>query len=169
MRILFSIDSIGVGGIVRQLSLLTEGLRKKGHGVSVAALYPIDRDWDTIWEAPQVPVRIFYESRPANVIPEAAGLLRAVLELRRIIRKEDIQILYAFQGHTARLISWLAVASAPGVKIVWGVQGGAFGIRSEGYGRKESPSPYVNKWVSPFVPLMISNSDAGLKMRRKLG
>ncbi len=125
MRILFFIDTIGLGGVIRQLSLLAGGLQKKGHQVSVLALYPVDRDWVSMWEASQVRVRVLYESRPGHIIPESAGLVRATLELRRLIKKERIQVLYAFQGHTARLISWLAVCSVPGSKIVWGVQGSA--------------------------------------------
>lgn len=122
-----------------------------------------------MWEAPQVRVRVLYESRPGHIIPESAGLVRAALELRRLIKKERIQVLYAFQGHTARLISWLAVCSVPGTKIVWGVQGAAPEKRPGDYRRKQSPSLYVNKWVSPYVPLMISNSFGGLASRRRLG
>lgn len=169
MKILFFIDSIGVGGVIRQLSILAEGLQKKGHHVSVLALYPVDRDWGCMWEASQVRIRTLYDERPGNVLPEVAGLIRAVLELRRIMKKERIQVLYAFQGHTARFISWLAVCSVPGTKIVWGVQGSASGSTQERYKRKKSPSLYINKWVSPFVPLMISNSFEGLASRRRLG
>lgn len=169
MRILFFIDSIGVGGVIRQLSLLAGGLQKRGHHVSVLALYPIDSHWGSMWEAPQVPVRVLYESRPGHILPECAGLLRAALELRRLIKKDRIQVLYAFQGHTARLISWLAVSSVPGAKIVWGVQGSTPERRPGDYRQKQSPSLYVNKWVSPYVPLMISNSFEGLASRRRLG
>ncbi|HSC33724.1 MAG TPA: hypothetical protein VLG45_00480, partial [Thermodesulfobacteriota bacterium] len=96
MKILFFIDSIGVGGVIRQLSILAEGLQKKGHHVSVLALYPVDRDWGCMWEASQVRIRTLYDERPGNVLPEVAGLIRAVLELRRIMKKERIQVLYAF-------------------------------------------------------------------------
>ncbi|MGH7892295.1 MAG: glycosyltransferase [Thermodesulfobacteriota bacterium] len=169
MRILFFIDTLGLGGVIRQLSLLAGGLQEKGHQVSVLALYPVDRDWGSMWEAPQVRVRVLYESRPGHIIPESAGLVRATLELRRLIKTERIQVLYAFQGHTARLISWLAVCSVPGTKIVWGVQGSTPERRRGGYRQKRSPSLYVNKWVSPYVPLMISNSFEGLASRRRLG
>jgi glycosyltransferase involved in cell wall biosynthesis len=169
MRILFFIDSIGVGGVIRQLSILAGGLQKKGHHVSVLALYPVDGDWGCMWEASQVRIRTLYNERPGNVLPEAAGLIRAVLELRRIMKKERIQVLYAFQGHTARFIAWLAVCSVPGTKIVWGVQGSASGSTQERYKQKKSPSLYINKWVSPYVPLMISNSFEGLASRRWLG
>lgn len=169
MRILFFIDTLGLGGVIRQLSLLAGGLQKKGHQVSVLALYPVDRDWGSMWEASQVRIRTLYNKRPGNVLPEVAGLIRAVLELRRVIKKERIQVLYAFQGHTASFISWLAVCSVPGTKIVWGVQGSTPERRPGGYTRKESPALYVNKWVSPFVPLMIPNSFKGLASRRRLG
>lgn len=169
MRILFFIDTLGLGGVIRQLSLLAGGLQKKGHHVSVLALYPVDRDWGCMREASQVRIRTLYNERPGNVLPEAAGLIRAVLELRRIIKKERIQVLYAFQGHTARFISWLAVCTVPGTKIVWGVQGSSSGSTQERDKQKKSPSLYVNKWVSPYVPLMISNSFEGLASRRRLG
>jgi glycosyltransferase involved in cell wall biosynthesis len=169
MRILFFIDTLGFGGVIRQLSLLAGGLQKKGHQVSVLALYQVDRDWVSMWEASQVRVRVLYESRPGHIIPESAGLVRATLELRRLIKKDRIQVLYAFQGHTVRLISWLAVCSVPGTKIVWGVQGSTTERRRGGYNRKASPALYVNKWVSPYVPLMISNSFEGLASRRRLG
>ena len=169
MRILFFIDTLGLGGVIRQLSLLAGGLQKKGHQVSVLALYPVDRDWGSMWEASQVRIRTLYDKRPGNVLPEVAGLIRAVLELRRVIKKERIQVLYAFQGHTASFISWLAVCSVPGTKIVWGVQGSTPERRPGGYPRKASPALYVNKWVSPFVPLMIPNSFKGLASRRRLG
>lgn len=169
MRILFFIDSIGVGGVIRQLSLLAGGLKERGHHVSVLALYPIDKDWGSMWEATQVPARVLYASRPGRILPECAGLLRAALELRRLIEKDRIQVLYAFQGHTVRLISWLAVSSVTGAKIVWGVQGSIPETRPGGYRQKQSPSLYVNKWVSPYVPLVIYNSQAGLASRRKLG
>lgn len=170
MRILFFIDTLGLGGVIRQLSLLAGGLQKKGHNVSVLALYPVDRDWGCMWKVSQVRIRTLYDERPGNVLHEAAGLIRAVLELRRMIIKERIQILYAFQGHTARFISWLAVCTVPGTKIVWGVRSSTPEWRPGGYTRKKaSPALYVNKWVSPFVPLMISNSFKGLASRRRLG
>lgn len=169
MRILIFIQNLGMGGVIRQLSYLAPRLKKRGHDVSVLALYESDTHWEHIWGGEPIRIKTLLAQKPGNIFTGVMGLIEATLELRRILEKEKVQILYSFSGHAARFISWLAVSTTSGTKLVWGVRGSLPATGPRSYSRNDSTALYINKWISSFVPLIIANSEAGLASRVKTG
>ena len=48
MKILFFIEHLGVGGVMRQVSILADPLGRRGHDVSLVALYTLDPYWNLV-------------------------------------------------------------------------------------------------------------------------
>jgi len=86
-----------------------------------------------------------------------------------MIKKEDIQVLYGFQGNIARLIAWFATRGIANTKLIWGVQGSGQGNTLSSINWKVSLPSYLCKLVSASVPLMISGSEAGYISRKAKG
>ena len=169
MRILFLIQSLGIGGADRQLSILAGHLVRRGHTVSVLALYTTDQNWELLWKLDSIDIRSLLLNEPAGVLAGGAGLIKATLELRNLLKGENIQILYGYLGHTARFISWLATRGVPDTKLIWGTR--TSGGNADLYPRNWKVSLLFNlcKWVSASVPLMISNSEAGYNYNKARG
>lgn len=161
MKILFFIQELGMGGVVRQISILSEHLDRRGHDVSVLALYATDQDWKLIWKLNSIDVQSLFMQHPTGILSAGVQLIKATLKLRNLLKRGNIQILYGFQGHVARFISWLATRGIPNTKLIWGVQGS--GQRNTLYSNdwKVSLPFHLCKWVSESIQLMISSSEAG--------
>ena len=98
MRILFFIQDLGAGGVLRQLDVLASGLTDRGHTVSVAALYTKSADWTDVWNAGSPPFRTIFDYKTYADIPGPMTLLKAVSGLKRIIATERPDVLYSFAG-----------------------------------------------------------------------
>ncbi|MFI5324419.1 MAG: glycosyltransferase, partial [Thermodesulfobacteriota bacterium] len=169
MKILIFIQNLKMGGVIRQLSYLAPRLKKKGHDVSILALYESNRDWEHMLDEESVRINTLIARKPENIFMRIVGAIRATLELRRILMKERVQILYSFSGHNARLMSWFAVNTVSGTKLVWGVQGSSRASLPGARSHRDSIVFHINKRLSPFVPLLIANSRTGLASRVKRG
>lgn len=167
MKIMFFIQDLGFGGVLRQVSELVANLNRRGHDISVIAMYPIDSDWEHMWNTDSANIRALFSRKPYKDLPGPITIIKAVSRLRHIIMKEQTEILYSFAGNAAMLVSWLTVSTLSGTKLVWGIQGSGYKLRSNDI--KHKTSLYVLKWISPFVPLVILNSDTGLSSRRSMG
>ena len=169
MKILFLIQSLEIGGVVRQLSILTDHLASRGHDISVVALYTTDQNWKLIWKLESIDIRSLLLNKPTGVLAAGIELIKATLELRSLLKRENIQILYGYLGHTARFIAWLATRGMPNTKLIWGTR--TSGDNTDLYPRNWKVSFLFNlcKWGSASVPLMISNSEAGYAYRKAKG
>ena len=169
MKILFLIQSLEIGGVGRQLSILTNHLALRGHDMSVIALYATDQNWKLIWKLDSIDIRSLLLNKPTGVLAAGIELIKATLELRSLLKRENIQILYGYLGHTARFIAWLATRGMPNTKLIWGTR--TSGDNTDLYPRNWKVSFLFNlcKWVSASVPLMISNSEAGYAYRKAKG
>jgi glycosyltransferase involved in cell wall biosynthesis len=160
MKILFFIQDLGMGGVVRQISILSEHLARRGHDVSVLALYSTDQNWKLIWKLDSIDVQSLLIQNPTGVLSAGVKLIKATLKLRNLLKRGNIQILYSYQGHITRFISWLATRGMASTKLIWGIQGS--GQRSALYNNWKVSLPFhLCRWVSVSVPLMIANSEAG--------
>src|SRR5437762_2189031 len=166
MKICFFIQNLAMGGVIRQISILADGLGRRGHEVSLVALYPLDQKWRFVWKAPTVEVETLLPKKP-SVALAPVELAYATLQLRSFLKREKIQILYAYEGNVARFMAWLADLGLAETKLVWGIQGaGQRNIREE-YDWKLALPFYMCKWVSGSVPALISNSEAGYRDRKE--
>jgi len=169
MKILFFIQSLGIGGVVRQLSILTDHLARRGHDVSVVALYTTDQNWELIWKIDSIQVKSFLLQPSTGALSTGLQLTKATALLRNLIKREDIQVLYSYQGDIARFISWLATRGIPNTKLIWGIQGSGQRTTLSNNNWKVSLPFYLCKFASPSVPLMISGSEAGYNSRKAKG
>jgi glycosyltransferase involved in cell wall biosynthesis len=153
MKLLFMIEHLGLGGVVRQLSILADHLERRGHQTVFLALYPIDENWNAVWKGT---FNVLTE-KPTGILPAAVGFSKAALALRRQLKTDNIDIVYSFQGPNSNLIAWLATRGMANTQLVWGLRGAG---RQMNW-KRALPSRFC-KWVSRSVPLMITNSEAGL-------
>ncbi len=169
MRILFLVQSLGMGGAVRQLSILSGHLARRGHDVSVVALYTTDQNWNSVWEIDSIPVKSFLLKPSSGALSSGLQLIKATIQLWNMIKREDIQVLYSYQGDIARFVAWLATRGIPNAKLIWGIQGSGQRNTLSVNDWRESLPFYLCKWVSASVHLMVSGSDAGYNSRKAKG
>ena len=154
--------------VARQLSILSDHLAHRGHDVSVLALSTIDQDWNLLWKS-NSPIRSLLAQKPTGVLSAGVQLFKATFALRNLLKRENVEILYSFQGHNARLIGWLATRGVANTQLVWGIRG--TGRRTTPYTRdwKVSLPFQLGKWVSGSTRLLIANSEAGYDYLKKNG
>lgn len=165
MKIIVFIEHLGLGGVVRQVSILADHLRRRGHDVSLLALYTLDPHWNLV---SKVNFDVLTE-KPKGVASAGIRFTQAALALRRLLKKTNVDILYSFQGHNARFIAWLATRGMSHTLLVWGFRGA--GQRNASHTRdwKAALPSRLGQWVSGSIPLMIANSEAGLIHRNTDG
>lgn len=168
MKILFFIQYLGLGGVLRQISILADHLGRRGHDVSVLGLYTIDSGWHLLWKS-NFPIPLLLTQKPTGVLSAGIPLIKAAFVLRSLLKKEKVEILYSFEGHGARFIAWLATRGMANIKLVWGIRGS--GRRNTPYSNdwKVTLPSHLGKWVSGSIPLMIANSEAGYTHRKTGG
>jgi glycosyltransferase involved in cell wall biosynthesis len=168
MKILFFIQSLGIGGVESQIQILAEHLSHRGHNVSVLALYTVDQKWKFVWKLDS-DIRSLILQEPRDVLSKGINLINATLELRSLLKRENFQLLYSFSGPFARFISWLATRGIPNTKLIWGVRGSGNSTKLCQRNWNRFLLFLVCKWISASVPIMISNSETGYNNRKASG
>jgi len=153
VRILFLVQHLAAAGALRQLSTIAPELERRGHEVSLAGLHEVEAEWRAVWPG----------DAQALGAARAAALPGAAWRLRRRVRRERPDVLYAFHGNVARFLAWLATRGTT-TTLVWGVQGAgrSYGWRS---GIRRALPYLASRAVSPTVPLLVANSERA-RMRR---
>ncbi len=170
MKIMFFIQDLGFGGVLRQVSQLASTLDRRGHDVSVVAMYTKDGNWEHLWNADSVSIRTLFPRKPYMHIPGPVTLIKAVSRLKDILGKEETEIVYTFVGNAALFVSLAAVSTISGkTKLVWGIRGSGSKFKQFSDDIRYKILLYAQKCVSPYVPLVISNSDEGLSFRLDTG
>jgi len=91
MKICFFVQNLAMGGVMRQIAILAKGLTRRGHDVSVLALYPVDDKWRIVWDLP-LEVSTLLAGKP-HIVLAPAELATATARLRSFLKQRDIQIL----------------------------------------------------------------------------
>ena len=151
MTIMFLIRSLDwYGGAQRQLVSLASGLSRAGHDVVVVTYYP------------DVPLE--RELTEAGVEVRSLGkrsrwdLLRPIMRFVRLVRNSQPVVLHGYLS-TANILTVLAKACYPSVKVVWGLRGS--NMHWEEYDWLHKLSFVVERVLSRFADLLIVNSYAG--------
>ena len=148
---------------MRQLGLQGAELRRRGHSVSVVGLHELETEWREWWPESLGPPQSLLARPHRNRARELVALTGAVWRLRRRVRRERVDVLYAYHGNLARFVGWLATRRT-GTTVVWGLRGAG-----RSYTLRRGPSValpfYACRAVSRAVPLLIANSDAALARR----
>ncbi|MEW6143655.1 MAG: glycosyltransferase [Thermodesulfobacteriota bacterium] len=160
MEILFYLQDLCVGGVLRQLSQLVVNLDRRGHGISVVALYTSDADWEHLWSARSINIETLFSIKPYTAVPGPITLIKATSRLREIIKREKPEILYSFGGHAPRILSWLAAGTLPDIKLVWRYRGAGDKLLLRNNDLNYKAMLFIEEYISTTVPLAVYNSDA---------
>jgi glycosyltransferase involved in cell wall biosynthesis len=160
MKILFYFQDLCVGGVLNQLSQLVVNLDRRGHSISVVAMYPSDADWEHLWSARSINIETLFSSMPYTAVPGPITLIKATSRLREIIKREKPEILYSFGGHAPRILSWLAARTLPDIKLVWRYRGAGNKLLLRNNNLNYKAMLFIEKYISTTVPLAVYNSDA---------
>lgn len=148
MKLLFLIPRLDPGGAERQLVLLANGLARRGHEVTVAALSPggaLEQDLRG--------VRLTdLGKRGRRDIP------RTLAALVRLVRRERPDILHGYLG-TANILAALAGLFLPGPRLVFGVRASDMDLADLGFA--ERLAYRLERLLSRRADLIIVNSRAG--------
>jgi glycosyltransferase involved in cell wall biosynthesis len=162
VKILFFAQNLAVGGATRQIALQGEALQSRGHSISVVGLHELETEWRAWWPEALAPAHGLLQRPNRSRARELVALLGAARRLRKRVRREQVDVLYAFHGSLARFVGWLATYGTP-TALVWGVRGAG---RRHSLRRGAIALPlYACRAVSGFVPLLIANSEAGRESR----
>lgn len=162
MNLLLFIGSLQMGGSERQVTLISRGFQENGHGVTVVTLYPGGEYWDEIKKNKKVKLLSLYAAKqrfPFSIIQLFWGSLR----LRKEIKRVQPDIIYSMLEVT-NFIAWLSTRGKFSKRLVWGIR-----TASVNYSRSLSIFVKSCAMVSKGVPLIIANSQAGLKNYQDYG
>jgi glycosyltransferase involved in cell wall biosynthesis len=148
MKILFFIRSLVVGGSQRQLVMLAEGLRQRGHDVLTAVLYT-GGEIDGAAGATRI-AALGKSGRWDMVGP--------LVRLRRLIRNERPDVIYAFQPTQTALAALLRPRRPP-PRLVFGIRGA--GIEARRYDALTALTYRLEALLAYRADLVIANSAAG--------
>lgn len=156
--ILFVITSLGRGGAERQMILLAEGLKERGHRLAIALL---DAEGDLASEAEAKGVeliRLFTINR-CGPIPKFA-------RFRRAVRAFSPDVVHTYLPRDNARVAVIKRLIAP-ARLVWGIR--ASDMDWDHYGRTQKALwPLVTR-LSRRADLIISNSWTGAQHHSNLG
>ena len=158
MKILFLIRSLNCGGAERQLTLLSKGLRERGHEVVIGIFYsggPLEKE---LWEAR---VRI----RPLNKRGRW-DMIRFFMRLMQVVREERPDIVHSYLDESNLLTVFLK-PFFPAAKAVWGIRCSHMDLRR--YDWLYWLNVKLNCWLSRFPDAIIANSHVGRGYHVALG
>lgn len=158
MKIVFLVRSLNYGGAERQLTLLSKGLRERGHDVVVAVFYsggPLEK------ELLDAKVRV----RPLNKRGrwEVFGFL---IRLIQVLREERSDILHGYL-HDANLMTMIPKLLTLSTKVVWGIRCSHIDLRQ--YDWLAWIEFKLNCWLSRVPDAIIANSHVGRDYHLALG
>jgi glycosyltransferase involved in cell wall biosynthesis len=158
LKILFLIRSLDYGGAERQLTILSKGLRERGHDIAVAVFYsggPLEK------ELREAGVRI----RPLNKRGRW-DLIWFFMRLMHVFRQEKPDIIHSYLDESNLLTMALKLVF-PSTKAVWGLRCSHMDLQQ--YDWLYWLSVKVNSWLSRFPDALIANSHVGRRYHVELG
>jgi len=156
MKILFLIRSLGAGGAERQLVALANGLRERGHDVTIVVFYGggiLEGDLDNI--------RLF------NL--EKAGrwdIISFFYRLWSLLRRERPEVLHSYLG-TSNILGALAKILGLAPSLVWGIR--ASNMKLSNYSWLSRLDGWLEARLSGLADTIIANSHAGKAFAKSRG
>lgn len=150
MKILFLIRSLEAGGAERQLVLLANGLKKRGHQVDVAVFYPggcFEKDLK------DVPLHSLGKTGRWDI----AGFIQRLHQLVRELRPD---VLHGYMG-TANVLSALLKPAQNNMSVVWGVRASNMDLAE--YDWLSRVFYYLESILGITANLIIANSGAAIQ------
>jgi len=122
VRVLFLLRNIALGGVESQVLPLTARLRERGHDATVAAIFSRDPRWCWLQGNPEAAVRLLFRRSPENPLSSLYQLLVGALRLRRLVKRERIEVVFAMPRAVSYFVSWIATRGVGRVRLVWGIR-----------------------------------------------
>ncbi|HEX6851627.1 MAG TPA: glycosyltransferase [Candidatus Polarisedimenticolaceae bacterium] len=159
MTVLFVIRNLEFGGAETQLVVLAEALRRRGHRIAVATLYPDGTVLGERLERAGV-ARVPLGKRGRL---DVAGPLRRFAATLRRIRPDAV---YGFLS-AGNLLAASTRVLAPGCAVVWGLR--ASDVAFGSYGAWDELNFHATRVVAPAAHLLIANSETGARRHADAG
>jgi glycosyltransferase involved in cell wall biosynthesis len=157
MRVVLFLDSLRPAGAQLQFGLLAEGLARSGHRVTLASLYPGGPCWERLSTQPWYQLHALFDRRGGSVAQRILQLHHAPRRLAALLATVRADVLHSAL-HTSDLLAWRASRISGRVPIAWSIR-----TAHQRFPWKQRPAYELCRLVSATVPLMIANSQAGLK------
>lgn len=163
MNIVLFIDSLRLGGAQWQFAQLADGLALRGHQVTFATIHGGGPYWDWLSERQHVRLQCLNRERGKTIVHRVVQLLTAPSRLAALLRRLDAEIVYSAL-HTSDFIAWVAAQRRCGLPVAWSLR-----ASKQTVPWKQRVSVELCRMASNRLPLMLANSEAGLKAYRKHG
>lgn len=150
MKILFFIRSLAIGGSQRQLVILADGLRGRGHDVAVAVFYT-GGELEVAQKSDSLRVIALGKAGRWHVISPA-------MRLRRLLRSEKFDIVYAFQP-TQTVLAALVLSGDLPTRLIFGIR--AAGTDTGYYDAVSALSIWLEAKLARRAAFIVANSYAG--------
>jgi glycosyltransferase involved in cell wall biosynthesis len=152
--------SLPTGGVERQFIRLANLLSRHRRVVFVTLFAPDERVRSTLDS--HVPLHVLFDKDVGNTSP-ILDLLRAPIRLRKIIDREQVDVIYSAR-ELANLVSALAAKKRPAVRLLWGHR-----VSQHHFSRRIRLLLPILRWVQGRVHCQIANSQDGLSFYRSIG
>ena len=163
MKILLFIGSLRVGGAERQFVSLANGLAHKGHEVAVVTLFGGGAFERLIAQDDRISRHVLIGDRSGIRLGRLAQVALAPFSLRALVRRLSPQVVYSML-HLTNVIARMAVRGRHAPVLVWGNR-----ASSVTDNRRLRLTEWFCARMSRGVPLLISNSHAGMHHARAVG
>jgi glycosyltransferase involved in cell wall biosynthesis len=150
MKIWFFIRSMVVGGSQRQIAMLAKGLAGRGHDVAIAVFYTGGEIGDAREETTVRLIPLGKSGRWDAIAP--------LLHMRRLLRRERPDVLYAFQPTQTSLAALVLPRQTP-TRLIFGIR--AAGVERGRYDALSAATYRLEALLSRRADLTVANSRAG--------
>ena len=158
MKICFLVRSLYVGGMERQLAVLSKGLFQRGHDVVIVVFYS-GGELEKELEEAGVRIRSLHKWGRWDIF-------RFLFRLTHFLRKERPDILHSYL-FDPNLVTVILKPFFPTIKVVWGIASSY--MDSNHFDWLNRFSSELDRWLSRFPDAIISNSQAGRTYHLSLG
>ena len=151
--------SLPTGGVERQVIRLANLLSRHRRVVFVTLFAPDERVRSTLDS--RVPLHVLFDKDVGNRSP-ILDLLRAPIRLRKIIDREQVDVIYSAR-ELANLVSALAAKKRPAARLLWGHR-----VSQHHFSRRIRLLLPILRWAQGRVHCQIANSQDGLSFYRSI-
>jgi len=163
MHIVFFIRNLDTGGTERQVVTLAKGLANVGHTIDIITVNNINKFKSELLCVESISVRVLWAQKSNYFTIRAAQWLLSSWKLRVLLNNIQPDVLYSML-QPINLIAWCATRFGFSNKLVWGIRASILN-----FSWINSFSEKLCAFISPTVPLIISNSKAGLAAYKTQG
>lgn len=147
-RVLILVRALNTGGAERQALVNASRLEKLGYNVDIACFYD-SKEGGYVFRNPKISRIILSRKQGA--------ILKCIISFVKLAVKEKYSVIYSFTG-MPNIIALLAKIMHKKTVVIWGKR--ATKLDSNDYGFKYSIEIFLEKLLSKFPDLVISNSRA---------